>query len=140
MPRCHSSTEFVLRMSREEIGNLLGLTLETVSRLFPRFAREGLIKINQREARILTCPPWLRLRERRTLLLLRARTFLAWRKPAPRARPVASAGRGVGADRYTGRAAGSLGRACPDPTGSPYDYDELNPRPSAPCSPAVAKP
>jgi len=52
----YSSTEFVLRMSREEIGNFLGLTLETVSRLFSRFAREGLIKINQREVRILDLP------------------------------------------------------------------------------------
>ncbi|CAB3639385.1 helix-turn-helix domain-containing protein [Achromobacter pestifer] len=52
----YSSTEFVLRMSREEIGSYLGLTLETVSRLFSRFAREGLIKINQREVRILDLP------------------------------------------------------------------------------------
>ncbi len=49
----YSSTEFVLRMSREEIGNYLGLTLETVSRLFSRFAREGLIKIQQREVHLL---------------------------------------------------------------------------------------
>ena len=52
----YSSTEFVLRMSREEIGNYLGLTLETVSRLFSRFARDGLIRINQREVRILDQP------------------------------------------------------------------------------------
>src|SRR5690606_4704882 len=52
----YSSTEFVLRMSREEIGNYLGLTLETASRLFSRFAREGLIKINQREVRLLDVP------------------------------------------------------------------------------------
>ena len=49
----YSPYEFVLRMSREEIGNYLGLTLETVSRLFSRFAREGLIKIHQREVHIL---------------------------------------------------------------------------------------
>ncbi|SUV68208.1 fumarate and nitrate reduction regulatory protein [Bordetella avium] len=49
----YSSTEFVLRMSREEIGNYLGLTLETVSRLFSRFGREGLIRISQREVRLL---------------------------------------------------------------------------------------
>lgn len=49
----YSPYEFVLRMSREEIGNYLGLTLETVSRLFSRFAREGLLKIQQREVHIL---------------------------------------------------------------------------------------
>ncbi len=52
----YSSTEFVLRMSREEIGNYLGLTLETVSRLFSRFAREGLIRIQQRNVQILDLP------------------------------------------------------------------------------------
>jgi CRP/FNR family transcriptional regulator len=49
----YSSTEFIMRMSREETGNYLGLTLETVSRLFSRFAREGLIRVNQREIKIL---------------------------------------------------------------------------------------
>lgn len=49
----YSSTEFVLRMSREEIGNFLGLTLETVSRLFSRFARDHLIKIRQREIQLI---------------------------------------------------------------------------------------
>ena len=49
----YSPYEFLLRMSREEIGNFLGLTLETVSRLFSRFAREGLIRVRQREVQIL---------------------------------------------------------------------------------------
>jgi len=49
----YSPVEFVMRMSREEIGNYLGLTLETVSRLFSRLGREGLIRIRQREVRIL---------------------------------------------------------------------------------------
>ena len=49
----YSPYEFVLRMSREEIGNYLGLTLETVSRLFSRFAREGLLHIHQREVHII---------------------------------------------------------------------------------------
>ncbi|NYT85752.1 fumarate/nitrate reduction transcriptional regulator Fnr [Pollutimonas harenae] len=49
----YSPSEFILRMSREEIGNYLGLTLETVSRLFSRFAREGLIRVHQREVHIL---------------------------------------------------------------------------------------
>lgn len=49
----YSPHEFILRMSREEIGNFLGLTLETVSRLFSRFAREGLIRVQQREIHLL---------------------------------------------------------------------------------------
>ncbi len=49
----YSPTEFIMRMSREEIGNYLGLTLETVSRLFSRFARDGVIRVNQREIKIL---------------------------------------------------------------------------------------
>lgn len=49
----YSSTDFIMRMSREEIGSFLGLTLETVSRLFSRFAREGLIRVSQREVQIL---------------------------------------------------------------------------------------
>lgn len=52
----YSSSEFVLRMSREEIGNYLGLTLETVSRLFSRFARENLLRVQQREVQLLDMP------------------------------------------------------------------------------------
>ncbi|MGP1614650.1 MAG: helix-turn-helix domain-containing protein, partial [Pollutimonas bauzanensis] len=52
----YSSSEFVLRMSREEIGNYLGLTLETVSRLFSRFAREGVLHIQQRQVHIVDMP------------------------------------------------------------------------------------
>src|SRR5262245_8241221 len=44
-----AADRFVLRMTREEIGNYLGLTLETVSRLFSRFQREGLVTIHQRD-------------------------------------------------------------------------------------------
>lgn len=51
--RGYSSTEFVLRMSREEIGSYLGLKLETVSRLFSRFAEAGLIQIRQRHVKIV---------------------------------------------------------------------------------------
>lgn len=49
----YSPTNFSMRMSREEIGNYLGLTLETISRLFSRFARDRIIKINQRDVTIL---------------------------------------------------------------------------------------
>lgn len=49
----YSSTEFIMRMSREETGNYLGLTIETVSRLFSRLARDGVIRVNHREIKIL---------------------------------------------------------------------------------------
>jgi CRP/FNR family transcriptional regulator len=45
----YSSTRFSLRMTREEIGSYLGLTLETVSRVMSRLHREGAIKAQQRE-------------------------------------------------------------------------------------------
>jgi CRP/FNR family transcriptional regulator len=40
-------------MSRHEIGNYLGLAVETVSRLFTRFQDEGLIKVERRHIQIL---------------------------------------------------------------------------------------
>jgi CRP/FNR family transcriptional regulator len=51
--RGYSSTEYVLRMTREEIGNYLGLKLETVSRLFSRFQGEGLIQVQGRAVKVL---------------------------------------------------------------------------------------
>ncbi|MBP6564537.1 MAG: fumarate/nitrate reduction transcriptional regulator Fnr [Burkholderiales bacterium] len=50
--RGYSSTEFVLRMTREEIGSYLGLKLETVSRLFSRFQEEGLLKVSGRNVKL----------------------------------------------------------------------------------------
>jgi CRP/FNR family transcriptional regulator len=44
-----AADRFVLRMTREEIGSYLGLTLETVSRLFSRFQQEGLLVVRHRE-------------------------------------------------------------------------------------------
>jgi CRP/FNR family transcriptional regulator len=46
--RGYSSTEFNLRMTRDEIGSYLGLKLETVSRVLSRFQDEGLITVAQK--------------------------------------------------------------------------------------------
>ena len=54
--RGYSSTEFVLRMTREEIGSYLGLKLETVSRLFSRFQDEGLLKVSGRNVKLTDLP------------------------------------------------------------------------------------
>jgi CRP/FNR family transcriptional regulator len=50
--RGFSAHAFNLSMSRYEIGNHLGLALETVSRLFARFRQDGLIQIDRRRVRI----------------------------------------------------------------------------------------
>jgi CRP/FNR family transcriptional regulator len=51
--RGYSSCEFVLRMTRAEIGSYLGLTLETVSRLFSRFQQEGLLQVERRVVKLV---------------------------------------------------------------------------------------
>ncbi len=51
--RGYSSHEFHLRMTRDEIGSYLGLSLETVSRLFSRFQSDELIAVQQKHIRIL---------------------------------------------------------------------------------------
>jgi len=51
--RGFSQSEFVLRMSREEIGSYLGMKLETVSRTFSKFSEDGVIEVKQRYVRIL---------------------------------------------------------------------------------------
>jgi len=50
--RGFSGADFILRMTRREIGSYLGLKLETVSRLFSAFHRSGLIEVRQRTLRI----------------------------------------------------------------------------------------
>ena len=51
--RGYSSSEFALRMTREEIGSHLGLTQETVSRLVTRFQQDGVISAQGRHVRLL---------------------------------------------------------------------------------------
>ncbi|MDA9095177.1 fumarate/nitrate reduction transcriptional regulator Fnr [Porticoccaceae bacterium] len=48
-----SPTRFRLPMSRADIGNYLGLTVETVSRVFSRFQASGYIKCDKKEVEIL---------------------------------------------------------------------------------------
>jgi CRP/FNR family transcriptional regulator len=48
----YSPNEFKLSMSREEIGSYLGLTIETVSRIFTRLREQGLIALNRRQVTI----------------------------------------------------------------------------------------
>lgn len=43
-----SADEFYLPMSRQDIGNYLGLAVETVSRLFARFQDEGLLTVDRK--------------------------------------------------------------------------------------------
>jgi len=54
--RGYSSTEFVLRLTRHEIGSYLGLTLETVSRLFAQFQLHGLLQVIGRSVQLLDVP------------------------------------------------------------------------------------
>jgi CRP/FNR family transcriptional regulator, anaerobic regulatory protein len=54
--RGYSSSEFVLRMSREEIASYLGLQLETVSRLFSHLQEDGLIQVQGRAIKLLDMP------------------------------------------------------------------------------------
>ncbi len=49
----YSPTEFHLRMTREELGSYLGLTLETVSRTFSKLNECGLLDVSLRRVRIL---------------------------------------------------------------------------------------
>ena len=51
--RGYSPSNFHLRMKREEIGNHLGLRIESISRLLARFQKAGYVKVDNREVRIL---------------------------------------------------------------------------------------
>jgi CRP/FNR family transcriptional regulator len=50
--RGFSGSSVVLRMTREEIGSFLGLSLETVSRTFSKFQADGLLTVRTRQIRI----------------------------------------------------------------------------------------
>ena len=51
--RGFAANDFILRMSREEIGSYLGLKLETVSRTLSKFHHEGLISVEHKHIKIL---------------------------------------------------------------------------------------
>lgn len=50
--RGYSPTNFILRMTREEIGSYLGLKLETVSRSLSKLQEEGVITVNNKHVRL----------------------------------------------------------------------------------------
>jgi len=62
--RGYSSSAFMLRMSRDEIGSYLGLKLETVSRLFSRLRERGLLEVRGRSVRLLDLPALKQLAKR----------------------------------------------------------------------------
>jgi CRP/FNR family transcriptional regulator len=53
LERGFSASEFILRMSREEIGSFLGMKLETVSRVFSKLQKAGLLQVETRHIRIV---------------------------------------------------------------------------------------
>ena len=51
-----SSTQFRLPMSRVDIGNYLGLTVETVSRVFSRMQKMDILRVDNKEIEVLDIP------------------------------------------------------------------------------------
>jgi CRP/FNR family transcriptional regulator len=51
-----SATEFNLPMSRQDIGNYLGLAIETVSRLFANFQKNQLLTVSRRQIVLTDLP------------------------------------------------------------------------------------
>jgi CRP/FNR family transcriptional regulator len=56
MARGYSPSRFQLRMSREDIGNYLGLTIESISRILTRFRKHGLLKVRNRDVELIDLP------------------------------------------------------------------------------------
>ena len=51
--RGYSATEFNLSMSRNDIANMLGMAMETISRLFTHFQEQNLLKVERKHVLIL---------------------------------------------------------------------------------------
>jgi CRP/FNR family transcriptional regulator len=52
--RGFAAADFILRMTREEIGSFLGLTLETVSRVLSRLQKDAVIAVEGKHVRIVS--------------------------------------------------------------------------------------
>ncbi|MBI1424013.1 MAG: fumarate/nitrate reduction transcriptional regulator Fnr [Gammaproteobacteria bacterium] len=53
LQRGFSATEFNLSMSRSDIANMLGLAVETISRLFTQFQEHGLLEVERKHVKLL---------------------------------------------------------------------------------------
>ncbi len=51
-----SSTQFRLAMTRADIGSYLGVTLETVSRVFSRLQKQNIVKVDNKEIEVIDMP------------------------------------------------------------------------------------
>ena len=51
-----SPTHFRLPMTRADIGSYLGVTLETVSRVFGRLQKLAIVKVDNREIEVIDMP------------------------------------------------------------------------------------
>lgn len=54
--RGFSATEFNLSMSRSDIANMLGLAVETISRLFSAFQEQGLLSVERKHIKLHDIP------------------------------------------------------------------------------------
>ncbi|MEC4720553.1 helix-turn-helix domain-containing protein [Noviherbaspirillum sp. CPCC 100848] len=86
----YSGSQFNLRMTRQEIGNYLGLTLETVSRTFSAFNAIGMISVDQR-AIVIHDLQSLRTLRRLPPSRVRAKADSAKKRAAAAAQPMAAA-------------------------------------------------
>lgn len=59
--RGYSETEFILAMSRRDIASYLRLATETVSRVFARFQKSGVLRVDRKEVRIRKLPELMAL-------------------------------------------------------------------------------
>ena len=48
-----SATQFRLAMTRADIGSYLGVTLETVSRVFSRLQKQSIVKVDNKEIHVI---------------------------------------------------------------------------------------
>jgi CRP/FNR family transcriptional regulator len=73
----YSPRDFSLRMTRAEIGNYLGLSVETVSRTFTLFRAQGLLDVQNRRVRIGDAEGFAHLGELPAPLIDRDRALVA---------------------------------------------------------------